>query len=253
MSEEVTATHPNLETQDNDQDKDLAVEQSHGDGQPQDSAQPIENSDLPEDQFPEEPPEVSNVANAETDSSPEADPGLQEHLTVLEREQENLKQQVEERTGQYVRLAADFENYRKRTQREKDDLELQIKCATISELLPVVDSFELARTHIQTQTEAEEKIHRSYQGVYKQLVDCLKRVGVSPMRPEGKPFDPNLHEAVLRQPTADQPEGTVLEELKRGYLLGERVLRHAMVKVAAPPEDDEADATPTPSHDSSEV
>lgn len=248
MSEEFTATHPNTHV--NDQDKDLAVEPSPNDGQPQDSAQPIENSDIPGEQFPEE---SSDVADAATDPRAEVDPGLQEHITVLEREQENLKQQVEERNGQYVRLAADFENYRKRTQREKDELELQIKCATISELLPVVDSFELARTHIQTQTEAEEKIHRSYQGVYKQLVDCLKRVGVSPMRPEGKPFDPNLHEAVLRQPTADQPEGTVIEELKRGYLLGERVLRHAMVKVAAPPENDESDATPASSHDSGEA
>jgi molecular chaperone GrpE len=80
-------------------------------------------------------------------------------------------------------------------------------------------------------------IHKSYQGVYKQLVDCLKRLGVSPMRPEGEQFDPNLHEAVMREPTDEHPEGTVLEELVRGYYLGDRVLRHAMVKVAAPKED----------------
>lgn len=246
MSEEVTATQPNIESQD-DQDKDLAVDQSQVDEQPQDSVQPIENGEFsdPQASIDEVSPPVDNNADIS--------PDVQEQITVLEREQETLKQQVEERNGQYVRLAADFENYRKRTQREKDELELQIKCATISELLPVVDSFELARTHIQTQTEAEEKIHRSYQGVYKQLVDCLKRVGVSPMRPEGKPFDPNLHEAVLRQPTAEHPEGTVLEELKRGYLLGERVLRHSMVKVAAPPEDEPADQPPASSDESSEV
>ena len=80
-------------------------------------------------------------------------------------------------------------------------------------------------------------IHKSYQGVYKQLVDCLKRLGVSPMRPEGQEFDPNEHEAVMREPTDEYPEGTVLEELVRGYFLGERVLRHAMVKVAAQKED----------------
>ncbi len=76
-------------------------------------------------------------------------------------------------------------------------------------------------------------IHKSYQGVYKQLVDCLKRIGVSPMRPEGQEFDPNLHEAVMREATNEYPEGVVIEQLMRGYFLGERVLRHAMVKVAA--------------------
>jgi len=69
------------------------------------------------------------------------------------------------------------------------------------------------------------------------LVDCLKRLGVAPMRPEGQEFDPNLHEAVMREPTDEYPEGTVLEELVRGYYFGERVLRHALVKVAAPRED----------------
>ena len=111
-----------------------------------------------------------------------------------------------------------------------------MKRTTLTEILPVVDNFERARSHLKPQTDAELSIHKSYQSVYKQLVDCLKRLGVSAMRPEGSEFDPNLHEAVMRQPTDEQPEGTVLEELVRGYFLGERVLRHAMVKVAAAPE-----------------
>jgi molecular chaperone GrpE len=135
--------------------------------------------------------------------------------------------------NQYIRLTADFENFRKRTAKEKEDLETQVKCATITELLAVVDNFERARSQIKPQTDAEMTIHKSYQGVYKLLVDSLKRLGVSPMRPEGKEFDPNIYEAVMRQPTDEQPEGTVLEELQRGYFLGDKVLRHAMVKVAA--------------------
>ncbi|GAB1538776.1 hypothetical protein NUACC21_14400 [Scytonema sp. NUACC21] len=111
---------------------------------------------------------------------------------------ESLKAQVEERSVQYMRIAADFENYRKRNQKEKEDLEQQIKRVTITELLPVVDNFERARAQIKPQNDGEMTIHKSYQGVYKLLVDCLKRLGVSPMRPEGQPFDPNLHEAVLR-------------------------------------------------------
>ncbi|MBD3558916.1 nucleotide exchange factor GrpE, partial [Planktothrix sp. FACHB-1355] len=142
----------------------------------------------------------------------------------------------EERTNQYVRIAADFENFRKRTHKEKEELELQVKCATINELLPVVDNFERARSQIKTQTEQEKSIHESYQSVYKQLVGSLKRLGVSPMRPKGKEFDPNLHDAVMREQTDEYPEGTVIEELMPGYYLGEKVLRHAMVKVAAAPE-----------------
>jgi molecular chaperone GrpE len=156
----------------------------------------------------------------------------------LERQVQGLKAQLEDRTGQYMRIAADFENYRKRTSKEKEDLEVQIKGNTVTELLPVVDNFERARSQIKPQTEAEMTIHKSYQSVYKQLVDCLKRLGVSAMRAEGQEFDPNLHEAVMREPSQDHPEGTVLEEFVRGYVLGDRVLRHAMVKVAAPPEGD---------------
>ncbi|MFN7658207.1 MAG: nucleotide exchange factor GrpE, partial [Dolichospermum sp.] len=158
-------------------------------------------------------------------------------LSALTGQVESLKVQVEERSTQYMRIAADFENYRKRTSKEKEEIDLQVKRNTITELLPVVDNFERARSHLKPQSEGEMTIHKSYQGVYKQLVDCLKRLGVAPMRPEGQQFDPNLHEAVMREATDEHPEGTVLEELVRGYYFGDRVLRHAMVKVAAPKED----------------
>ncbi|MEH1782174.1 nucleotide exchange factor GrpE [Nostoc sp.] len=161
-------------------------------------------------------------------------------LAELTQQIESLKTQLEERSTQYMRIAADFENYRKRTSKEKEDLELQVKRNTILELLPVVDNFERARSHLKPQSDGEMTMHKSYQGVYKQLVDSLKRLGVSPMRPENQEFDPNLHEAVMREPTDEHPEGTVLEELVRGYYLGDRVLRHAMVKVAAPKEDSPA-------------
>ncbi len=157
-------------------------------------------------------------------------------LIAKDHEIQALKAQVDDRTNQCVRVAADFDNFRKRTQREREELEQQIKCSTINELLPVVDNFERARAQLKPQSESEINMHKSYQSVYKQLVDCLKRVGVAPMRAEGKEFDPNLHEAVMRQATDEFPEGTVIEELQRGYMLGERVLRHALVKVAAAPE-----------------
>jgi molecular chaperone GrpE len=192
--------------------------------------------------------QVENQAEVADSATPNGDNGVAatteptaNEFTAKEAELtkqiESLKTQLEERSTQYMRIAADFENFRKRNQKEKEDLEQQIKRTTITELLPVVDNFERARSQIKPQNDGEMTIHKSYQGVYKLLVDSLKRLGVSPMRPENQPFDPNLHEAVLREPTDEYPEGTVLEELVRGYYLGDRVLRHAMVKVAAPKED----------------
>ncbi len=143
--------------------------------------------------------------------------------------------------SQYLRIAADFDNFRKRNSKEREETEARTKQATLVELLSVVDNFERARTQIKPQNDGELGIHKSYQGVYKQLVESLKRIGVSPMRPEGQQFDPNLHEAVMRQPTDEHPEGTVIEELQRGYYLGDRILRHSLVKVAAPPEQLSAD------------
>lgn len=157
-------------------------------------------------------------------------------VSALQQQIESLTAELDERNSQYKRIAADFENFRRRTQREKADLENQVKSDTISDLLPVIDNFERARSQIKPQTDSEMNIHKSYQGVYKQLVDCLKRVGVSPMRAEGEMFDPNLHNAVMREPTSEHEEGIVIEDLMRGYILGDRVLRHAMVKVAAAPD-----------------
>jgi molecular chaperone GrpE len=187
----------------------------------------------------EAPTVEASQASAETDETDyeAAFMELRSTYAAKEREAEGLKKQVEDLNNQYMRIAADFENFRRRTQKEKEELELQIKCNTIKELLPVVDNFERARSQIKPQTDGESNIHKSYQGVYKDMVDRLKKVGVAPMRSEGKEFDPNLHEAVMREPTSDHPEGTVMEELMRGYMLDERVLRHAMVKVAAPLED----------------
>ncbi len=153
---------------------------------------------------------------------------------ALQQQVNNLQAQLDDRTGQFTRLTADFDNFRKRTEKQREDLEVQVKCNTIGSLLEVVDNFQRARDQIKPQNDGEMAIHKSYQGVYKQLIEALKKLGVSPMRCEGQEFDPNLHEAVMREPTDKYPEGTVIDEFVRGYVLGERVLRHAMVKVATP-------------------
>ena len=190
--------------------------------------------------------EASN--EAEVAGSPAAEATLSaaeqaEAISLLQQEIGRLREQLDQKQkqqeglqAQAIRIAADFENFRKRTQREKEEAATQIKGDTIVELLQVIDNFERARQQLKPATDGELAIHKSYQGVYKQLVDALKRLGVSKMRPVETEFDPSYHEAMMREPTDRFPEGTVMEELIAGYMLGDRVLRHAMVKVAAAPE-----------------
>ena len=160
---------------------------------------------------------------------------LDDRAAQLEAELAALRAQHENLNGQYMRLAADFDNFRKRQSRDNDDLRLQITCTTLSEILPVVDNFERARQQLNPQHEEAQTLHRSYQGLYKQLVEVFKQLGVAPMRVEGEPFDPNLHEAVLREESQEHPEDVIVEELQRGYQLQGRVLRHALVKVSMGP------------------
>jgi len=205
----------------------------------------------PETEIPELPelseipaiPEELEVLSSEKDTATGIESENEKIIAILQQENAQLKKLFDEQAkqlnttkSQYARLAADFDNFRKRTIKEKENLEQQSKKSIINKLLPVVDNFERARVQIKPNTEPEKTIQNSYQGVYKTLVDCLKRMGVSAMRPEGQEFDPNFHEAMLREPSDEYPEGTVIEQLMRGYMLEDQVLRHAMVKVAVPQE-----------------
>ena len=181
---------------------------------------PEASTDAPEGQEGHEAPEGQEPAAAGS--------GADEELERLRGEHETLR-------GQYMRMAADFDNFRKRQQRDAADQRLQITCSAISAILPVVDNFERARQQLDPQGDEAQALHRSYQGLYKQLVEALKELGVAPMRVQGEPFDPNLHEAVLREPSDDYHEDVVIEELQRGYQLETRVLRHALVKVSMGP------------------
>ncbi|MFM7312805.1 MAG: nucleotide exchange factor GrpE [Cyanobium sp.] len=192
-------------------------------------------------------PEAQDAAAAEApESSAATDP--QARVQELETELAALRAEHESVRSQYMRIAADFDNFRKRQSRDQDDLRLQITCSTLSEILPVVDNFERARQQLEPQAEEAQTIHRSYQGLYKQLVDVFKQLGVSPMRVEGERFDPALHEAVLRESSEEHHEDVVIAELQRGYHLNGRVLRHALVKVSMGPGPSGGDA-PAPAGD----
>nr|YP_009530664.1 heat shock protein GrpE [Paulinella micropora]AXY63353.1 heat shock protein GrpE [Paulinella micropora] len=173
-----------------------------------------------------------NICEDKTENSQSKDSlsleELQSAYNTLSLEKESLQ-------GQYVRIAADFDNFRKRQIRDQEELRLQITCSTLEAILPVVDNFERARQQLDPQTEEGQELHRSYQGLYKQLVDIFKQMGVSPMRVEGELFDPNLHEAVLREPSDVYAEDIITDELQRGYQLNGKVLRHALVKVSMGP------------------
>jgi molecular chaperone GrpE len=177
-----------------------------------------------------EPEVVSTDASAEGSLT---DPA--ERLQQLEQELQSLKQEHETLQSQYMRIAADFDNFRKRQSRDQDDIRQQLVCSTLSEILPVVDNFERARQQLNPEGDEAQALHRSYQGLYKQLVDVLKQQGVARMEVVGQLFDPTLHEAVLREESTEQPEDVVIEELQRGYHLNGKVLRHALVKVSMGP------------------
>ncbi len=172
-------------------------------------------------------------ANDQSSTSSDSDPNIK--VPDTEARLQQLEKEYETLNSQYMRIAADFDNFRKRQTRDQDDLKIQLTCTTLSEILPVVDNFERARQQLNPEGEEAQALHRSYQGLYKQLVEVLKQLGVAPMRVVDQAFDPSLHEAVMREPSDEKAEDIVIEELQRGYHLNGRVLRHALVKVSMGP------------------
>ena len=196
------------------------------------SSNQVEKSDVNENNLQplsNEDPKVTTNDQSSISSDPNTEiSNTESRLQQLEKEHETLN-------SQYMRIAADFDNFRKRQTRDQDDLKIQLTCSTLSEILPIVDNFERARQQLNPEGEEAQALHRSYQGLYKQLVEVLKQLGVAPMRVVDQPFDPSLHEAVMREPSDEKAEDIITEELQRGYHLNGRVLRHALVKVSMGP------------------
>lgn len=133
---------------------------------------------------------------------------------------------------QYRRLQADFDNFRSRSDKEKQEAGQKAKMNIVQDLLPLVDNFELAASQVKTSTEGEEKINNSYQGLYKQMVDIFRGMGLEAVPTEGSPFDPEIHDAIMREETTEVEDGLVMQEFRKGFRLGDKLLRPAMVKVA---------------------
>lgn len=111
-----------------------------------------------------------------------------------------------------------------------------MKAQVLEELIPLIDNFEAAKQFIKPDTDGEKKIENSYQGLYKQMVDLFKKMGIEAVQTVGKPFDPAVHEAIMRQPSTDVTEDTVLQEFRKGFRINGKLIRPAMVSVAVPEE-----------------
>ena len=133
-----------------------------------------------------------------------------------------------------LRLQADFDNFRKRVSRERDELYRRANTDILSELLPVLDHMDLAIEAAETHS-ADEAVVEGFKLVSEQLMTGLEKFGLKPVDAGGKAFDPNLHEAISRMPSDDVPEDKVIVQVRRGYVLGDRLLRAAQVVVSSGP------------------
>lgn len=159
--------------------------------------------------------------------------GKTEALEALKQTQREAKDLLDAR----ARIQAEFENYKKRVNKDKQDAALQATRNLMRELLPVVDNLERALAHIDPASVTPEMktVHQGLQMVSRQMGDAFKKLGVTAFTTKGQPFDPARHEAVAQAPAeGDVMPGTVMEEHQRGYLLGDVLLRPALVVVAGP-------------------
>jgi molecular chaperone GrpE len=147
------------------------------------------------------------------------------------KEDNKLQEEYDKLNQQYIRLAADFENYRKRQAQEREAL---IKYGTenaLTNLLDVLDNFDRGEKSLENIDDVE-KVKESFNLIHKQVYDSLAKLGLEEIKAIGEEFDPNFHEAVMQTPTDEHPENTVIAELQKGYKVGDKVLRPTMVNVA---------------------
>jgi molecular chaperone GrpE len=158
-----------------------------------------------------------------------------EQEQTLEEQVAALEAERDERVNDLKRVAADFENYRKRVARDQESLVARAHERLVKELLPVLDDLERALAAAEEHEEA--KLEEGVRLVHRSLEDALRREGLAEIETNGQ-FDPHVHEALLSQPS-DAEEGSVLEVLQKGYRLGDRVIRPARVIVAAAPTEED--------------
>lgn len=173
-------------------------------------------------------PGVAPVESGGDDAGSAAGPGPDSALT---EQIQKLAAEKQDLTNTLVRLQADFDNYRKRTEKERDQARHRGVENLIEQLLPVLDGFD--RALAAHDDPAYEDYRKGFELIRKQLSDLLAKQGVHRIESVGKEFDPNVHHAVEHVPTNDYPDGAVIDEFQPGYTFHHRVLRPAMVRVAS--------------------
>nr|WP_157059994.1 nucleotide exchange factor GrpE [Saccharibacillus kuerlensis] len=171
--------------------------------------------------------EMKQDINAEVGAeqvSQESAEQLQERVAALTAQSEDYMQRL-------ARSQADFDNFRKRTIREKEELGKYASSKLISELLPIVDNFGRA-LDTRPEVEGSESFVKGVEMIYRQFENVLQAEGLTAMETVGQPFNPEFHQAVMQVESDEHEEGIVVEELQKGYMLKDKVLRPAMVKVS---------------------
>lgn len=180
--------------------------------------------------FSEENKNTEEDTNKKTDEQ-NAEKAETSTDSAKSEETEKLKKELEELNSLYIRMAADFDNYRKRQAQEREALLKYGKEDTLKKLLPLLDTFDRAQKCFDEETEIS-KIKDCVDVIYKQLSDTVDKMGLKVIDTKDQKFDPNFHEAVMQTPTSDYEENTIIAELQKGYRLDDRVIRPAMVNVA---------------------
>ena len=178
---------------------------------------PFKNTENLDEEIKEE---TAQTAENKNEATEETNSGLAD-----------LQQKYDTLNQQYLRLAADFDNYRKRQAQEREEL---LKFGTenaLKKMIEVLDNFERGKKALEN-VEDCTKVKESFDLVHKQVFDALAKLGLEVIETEGKPFDPNFHAAVMQTPTSEHPEHTIINELQKGYKMGDKVLRPALVNVA---------------------
>lgn len=153
-------------------------------------------------------------------------------LSIVQKLQEAIElknKELEEETNKYQRLYADFDNFRRRSQKEKEEIGILIGEKILQEFLPVMDNFERALSGSQTSDAAA--LQKGIEMIFKQFNSIFEKLGVEPVEALNQIFDPQYHQAVMREENSEQPDGMIVQELQKGYQYKGRVMRPSMVKV----------------------
>ncbi len=178
-------------------------------------------------------PAEKNGRKAEREAPPgaaaEQDGGVRQELEKARKTLKETEEQAAKQKDVLLRTAAEYDNYRKRTAREKETVYADATSDAVKEFLPVADNLERA---LEQKDCSAEDLRKGVEMVLKQMQDALKKLGVTEMGKEGEPFDPALHSAVAHVDDESAGENTVTKVFQKGYKIGDRVVRHAMVQVA---------------------